>query len=197
MLPARLTLRLSSLQSWHISRLTEQFGGLLTRFEAAYQPLPDAQSRSMAAMPLSSRESLADYRRSYQSFELASDMSASPFRQYTTSQQVNGKLEQTRAGKAQQATGKPKSKLPFGGTRRGTPPKPHAGGPTPEVAAAQSWPAQVVRTGRVKGKYNIKRKQVFAVVELGPTQFKVMSSSWLPLTSVPAVHTALQTIMLP
>ncbi|EIE25523.1 hypothetical protein COCSUDRAFT_40742 [Coccomyxa subellipsoidea C-169] len=46
-------------------------------------------------------------------------------------------------------------------------------GPAPEVAAKQDWPQQVTRVGKVAGRFEVPRKPVFAVVELGPTQFKV------------------------
>ncbi len=67
--------------------------------------------------------------------------------------------------------------LPLGGKRKPPPGRPHAGGPAPEVAAKQDWPQQVTRTGKVQGPFEVPRKPVFAVVELGPTQFKVRSCS--------------------
>ena len=66
-----------------------------------------------------------------------------------------------------------KPRFPFDGKRKQPPGRPHAGGPTPEVAAKQDWPQQVTRTGKVQGPFQVLRKPVFAVVELGPTQFKV------------------------
>ena len=55
----------------------------------------------------------------------------------------------------------------------GTPPK-HRGGPQLAVAAKESWPRQYQHIGRIDGKYSIPRKPVFAVIELGATQYKVL-----------------------
>ena len=65
---------------------------------------------------------------------------------------------------------------PFGGKRHPPSPRPHAGGPTPDQVSAQLGPPQVSRLDKVKGYYQVPRKPVFAVVELGPTQFKVGKS---------------------
>lgn len=65
------------------------------------------------------------------------------------------------------------SRFPFQHKREPPSARPHAGGPAPDVAAKQEWPEQVKRIGKVLGPYEVPRKQVFAVVELGPTQFKV------------------------
>ncbi|CAK0747858.1 hypothetical protein CVIRNUC_001795 [Coccomyxa viridis] len=52
-------------------------------------------------------------------------------------------------------------------------PAAHKGGPKAIVAAKEHWPSQYEEIGRITGQYSIPRKQVFAVVELGATQFKV------------------------
>ena len=67
----------------------------------------------------------------------------------------------------------PRPAYPFGGKRHPPSPPPHAGGPTPDQVSAQLGPPQVSRLGKVMGFYQVPRKPVFAVVELGPTQFKV------------------------
>lgn len=54
-----------------------------------------------------------------------------------------------------------------------TPPS-HKGGPQPAVAAKESWPSQYKVSGRIEGPYSTPRKPVFAVIELGATQYKVM-----------------------
>ena len=69
----------------------------------------------------------------------------------------------------------PRPRFPFGGKRQPPSPRPHAGGPTPDQVSAQLGPPQVTRLGKVTGPYRVPRKAVFAVVELGPTQFKVCS----------------------
>jgi hypothetical protein len=69
----------------------------------------------------------------------------------------------------------PRPRFPFGGKRQPPSPKPHAGGSTPDQVSAQLGPPQVTRLGKVAGQYQVPRKAVFAVVELGPTQFKVRS----------------------
>ena len=56
-----------------------------------------------------------------------------------------------------------------------TPPS-HKGGPQPAVAAKESWPSQYKVRGRIEGPYSTPRKPVFAVIELGATQYKVMHS---------------------
>ena len=56
-----------------------------------------------------------------------------------------------------------------------TPPS-HKGGPQPAVAAKEFWPSQYKVSGRIEGPYSTPRKPVFAVVELGATQYKVMHS---------------------
>ncbi len=66
-----------------------------------------------------------------------------------------------------------KPRFPFDGKRKPPSLRPSAGGPAPEVAAKQDWPQQVTRVGKVAGRFEVPRKPVFAVVELGPTQFKV------------------------
>ena len=53
-------------------------------------------------------------------------------------------------------------------------PAAHKGGPKAIVAAKEHWPSQYEEVGRITGQYSIPRKQVFAVVELGATQFKVL-----------------------
>ena len=53
-------------------------------------------------------------------------------------------------------------------------PAAHKGGPKAIVAAKEHWPSQYEEIGRITGQYSIPRKQVFAVVELGATQFKVL-----------------------
>lgn len=58
-------------------------------------------------------------------------------------------------------------------------PAAHRGGPKAIVAAKQHWPSQYQEIGRITGRYSIPRKQVFAVVELGATQFKVLHSALL------------------
>lgn len=62
----------------------------------------------------------------------------------------------------------------------------HKGGPAPEVAAKEHWPSQYRDMGRIKGPYKLPRKQVFAVVELGATQYKVAYRLMKDLASVPA-----------
>ncbi len=72
------------------------------------------------------------------------------------------------------------SAYPFGGTRQPPSPRPHAGGPTPDQVSAQMGPPQVSRLDKVRGRYQVARKPVFAVVELGPTQFKVRKTACTP-----------------
>ena len=63
------------------------------------------------------------------------------------------------------------------GNRKQQPtPAAHKGGPKAIVAAKQQWPSQYQEVGRITGQYSIPRTQVFAVVELGATQFKVLNS---------------------
>ena len=71
----------------------------------------------------------------------------------------------------------------IGTKKQGTPPK-HRGGPQAAVAAKESWPMQYQHMGRVEGRLSIPRKPVFAVVELGATQYKVPSRS----LSFPLLH---------
>ena len=78
---------------------------------------------------------------------------------------------------AVQPSQQPKPQHPFHGTRRPPSLRPHAGGPTPDQVSAALGPPQVVRLGKVGGAFRVPRKAVFAVVELGPTQFKVRGSS--------------------
>ena len=52
----------------------------------------------------------------------------------------------------------------------------HKGGPDETVAAKESWPSQYRQAGRIEAQYKIPRKPVFAVIELGATQYKVLPS---------------------
>ena len=65
--------------------------------------------------------------------------------------------------------GKPEKKS----KKQATPPR-HQGGPQPAVAAKESWPQQYKPISRIEEKYRIPRKPVFAVIELGATQYKVV-----------------------
>ena len=81
----------------------------------------------------------------------------------------------------------PKARYPFRGTRQPPSLRPHEGGPTPDQVSAALGAPQVTRLDKVSGPYRVPRKAVFAVVELGPTQFKVRGDSspclWWPSTS--------------
>ncbi|KAK9908800.1 hypothetical protein WJX75_003070 [Coccomyxa subellipsoidea] len=77
------------------------------------------------------------------------------------------------SGNPQGSEASRKPRFPFDGKRKPPSSRPHSGGLAPEVAAKQDWPQQVARIGKVLGPYEVPRKPVFAVVELGPTQFKV------------------------
>ena len=71
----------------------------------------------------------------------------------------------------------------LGSKKQGTPPK-HRGGPQAAIAAKESWPMQYQHMGRIEGQLSIPRKPVFAVIELGATQYKVPSRSLSsPLTA--------------
>jgi hypothetical protein len=183
MLQGRVTLLLSSLRRWHISYGTGEVCSTPLRLALTgvvsaplLPPLLLQSWTSSSVGPMSAIMSPACARM------LSTSTSTSLSQQFDTSQAATASHTQQRKSLDTQAS-RPKSgaqtkkpRYPFGGTRRGTHPKPHAGGVTAEVAAAQSWPAQVVRIDKVKGPYKVERKPIFAVVELGPTQFKVCHS---------------------
>jgi hypothetical protein len=64
------------------------------------------------------------------------------------------------------------AKQPFGGTRRAPPPAPSAGGVQAEALPALLGPPQFERLGKVDGRYTVPRTPEFAIVELGPAQYK-------------------------
>jgi len=64
------------------------------------------------------------------------------------------------------------AKAPFGGTRRAPPPAPSAGGVQAEALPALLGPPQFERLGKVDGRYTVPRTPEFAIVELGPAQYK-------------------------
>ncbi len=64
------------------------------------------------------------------------------------------------------------AKIPFSGTRRAPPPAPSAGGVQAEALPALLGPPQFERLGKVDGRYTVPRTPEFAIVELGPAQYK-------------------------
>ena len=73
------------------------------------------------------------------------------------------------------ATNAPSHRTDPRSKKQGTPPK-HRGGPQAAVAAKEFWPMQYRQTDRIEVAYSIPRKAVFAVIELGATQYKVLPS---------------------
>ena len=129
-------------------------------------------ARTIAAMSTAEAVHLdAAKERAYKSSS-ASDSAASrkPMRQLHTSAAAAADSNSANSNRKQQPT-----------------PAAHKGGPKAIVAAKQHWPSQYQEVGRITGQYSIPRKQVFAVVELGATQFKVLHSALLMSTCNHAV----------
>ena len=119
--------------------------------------------RSTDAAPHSTTSSQRDWQDSEGSSR--SQLRRASAQQASTSSRSSGNPQGSEASR--------KPRFPFDGKRKPPSSRPHSGGLAPEVAAKQDWPQQVARIGKVLGPYEVPRKPVFAVVELGPTQFKV------------------------
>ena len=68
----------------------------------------------------------------------------------------------------------PSKPHPFAGTRRAPSPAPSAGGIQAEALTGALGLPQYECIGRVSGRYSVERTPEFAIVELGPAQYKVL-----------------------
>lgn len=68
----------------------------------------------------------------------------------------------------------PSKAHPFAGTRHAPSPAPSAGGIQAEALTGALGPPQYECIGRVSGRYSVERTPEFAIVELGPAQYKVL-----------------------
>ena len=127
------------------------------------------RARTAAALPVAASVHLdADKERQFASSSPESDRRSHNFHLRASSQQLH-ELHTSAAAAAASPPSDTKSR------HRSTLPS-HKGGPQPAVAAKESWPSQYKVSGRIEGPYSTPRKPVFAVIELGATQYKVKHS---------------------
>ena len=68
----------------------------------------------------------------------------------------------------------PSKPHPFAGTRQAPSPAPSVGDIQAEALTGALGPPQYECIGRVSGRYSVERTPEFAIVELGPAQYKVL-----------------------
>lgn len=85
----------------------------------------------------------------------------------------------------------PSKPHPFAGTRKAPSPAPSAGGMQAEALTGALGPPQYECIGRVSGRYSVERTPEFAIVELGPAQYKVVTFLALVVMGACFLHAVL------